>query len=159
MSRNRGLILTLSSFAGATPSPLLATYSGSKAFLQTWSDALQSELQDTGIDVECVSTYFVVCICSSCSISEESFTEIRLTGLKHVPHSPFVSSHPHSENLRVLCLEEDQTAMWCPLDWSVVFSECNIQGRESHFLTFFQGVHPRQLLIGHTRSWTTSSTR
>lgn len=58
--KRRGLILTLTSFAGAIPSPLLATYSGSKAFLQTWSDALQSELKGTGIDVECVSTYFVV---------------------------------------------------------------------------------------------------
>ena len=61
MNRKRpGLILTLTSFAGAIPSPLLATYSGSKAFLQTWCDALQSELKGTDIDVECVSTYFVV---------------------------------------------------------------------------------------------------
>lgn len=58
--RRRGLVLTLSSFAGAIPSPLLATYSASKAFLQTWSDALQAELKETGVDVECVSTYFVV---------------------------------------------------------------------------------------------------
>lgn len=60
-TRRRGLVLTLSSFAGAIPSPLLATYSASKAFLQTWSDALQAELKGTGVDVECVSTYFVVC--------------------------------------------------------------------------------------------------
>ncbi|EJD07953.1 3-ketoacyl-CoA reductase [Fomitiporia mediterranea MF3/22] len=60
LQQRRGLILTLSSFAGATPSPLLATYSATKAFLQTWSDALQAELNGTGIDVECVSTYFVV---------------------------------------------------------------------------------------------------
>ena len=59
-TRRRGLILTLSSFAGEIPSPLLATYSGSKAFLQTWSDALQSELAGTGVDVECANTYFVV---------------------------------------------------------------------------------------------------
>jgi len=60
LARKCGLILTLSSFAGAIPSPLLATYSGSKAFLQTWSDALQSELKGSGVDIECVSTYFVV---------------------------------------------------------------------------------------------------
>ncbi|KLO10314.1 3-ketoacyl-CoA reductase [Schizopora paradoxa] len=59
LARKRGLVLTLSSFAGVIPSPLLATYSGSKAFLQTWSDALQSELKGSGVDVECVSTYFV----------------------------------------------------------------------------------------------------
>ncbi|KAL5531903.1 hypothetical protein ACEPAF_5466 [Sanghuangporus sanghuang] len=60
LQQRRGLILTLTSFAGAIPSPLLATYSASKAFLQTWCDALQSELKGTGVDVECVSTYFVV---------------------------------------------------------------------------------------------------
>ncbi|THG98491.1 hypothetical protein EW145_g7420 [Phellinidium pouzarii] len=60
LEQRRGLILTVSSFAGATPSPLLAAYSASKAFLQTWSDALQAELKGTGVDIECVSTYFVV---------------------------------------------------------------------------------------------------
>ncbi|KAH8115472.1 3-ketoacyl-CoA reductase, partial [Phellopilus nigrolimitatus] len=60
LAQHRGLVLTLSSFAGAIPSPLLATYSASKAFLQTWSDALQAELKGNGIDIECVSTYFVV---------------------------------------------------------------------------------------------------
>lgn len=54
--------MTISSFAGAIPSPLLATYSASKAFLQTWSDALQAELRGTGVDVESVMTYFVVCL-------------------------------------------------------------------------------------------------
>ncbi|TDL22331.1 3-ketoacyl-CoA reductase [Rickenella mellea] len=60
LARKRGLILTLSSFAGTIPSPLLATYSASKAFLQTWSDALSVELKGSGVQVECVGTYFVV---------------------------------------------------------------------------------------------------
>ncbi|KAL3437207.1 very-long-chain 3-oxoacyl-CoA reductase [Aspergillus tetrazonus] len=57
--RKRGLILTMGSFGGLVPSPLLATYSGSKAFLQQWSTALGSELQPYGITVELVQAYLI----------------------------------------------------------------------------------------------------
>ncbi|KAL8950470.1 MAG: hypothetical protein Q9222_003510, partial [Ikaeria aurantiellina] len=52
VSQRRGLILTMGSFGGLMPTPLLATYSGSKAFLQHWSTALASELQPHGVTVE-----------------------------------------------------------------------------------------------------------
>ncbi|KAK5467129.1 hypothetical protein LTS15_000099 [Exophiala xenobiotica] len=55
----KGLILTMGSFGGLTPTPLLATYSGSKAFLQQWSTALASELSSKGIDVFFVHSYLV----------------------------------------------------------------------------------------------------
>jgi 17beta-estradiol 17-dehydrogenase / very-long-chain 3-oxoacyl-CoA reductase len=57
--RGRGLILTMGSFGGLLPTPLLATYSGSKAFLQQWSSALGSELKPYGVDVELVLSYIV----------------------------------------------------------------------------------------------------
>ncbi|GAA5955849.1 hypothetical protein JCM8115_004342 [Rhodotorula mucilaginosa] len=60
ISRKRGLILTVGSFASLIPSPLLAVYSGSKAFVSTWSQALGSELKGTGVEVELLNTYFVV---------------------------------------------------------------------------------------------------
>ncbi|GAA6063013.1 hypothetical protein JCM10212_002654 [Sporobolomyces blumeae] len=60
IARKRGLILSVGSFAALIPSPLLAVYSGSKAFLSTWSQALGSELQGTGVEVELLNTYFVV---------------------------------------------------------------------------------------------------
>jgi short-subunit dehydrogenase len=60
VSRKRGLILTVGSFASLIPSPLLAVYSGSKAFLSTWSQALGRELKGTGVEVELLNTYFVV---------------------------------------------------------------------------------------------------
>lgn len=60
LSRKRGLILSVGSFAALIPSPLLAVYSGSKAFLSTWSQALGSELEGTGITVELLNAYFVV---------------------------------------------------------------------------------------------------
>ncbi|KAL8735203.1 MAG: hypothetical protein Q9166_001079 [cf. Caloplaca sp. 2 TL-2023] len=57
--QKRGLILTMGSFGGLLPTPLLATYSGSKAFLQQWSTALGSELQPCGVAVELVQSYLV----------------------------------------------------------------------------------------------------
>jgi 17beta-estradiol 17-dehydrogenase / very-long-chain 3-oxoacyl-CoA reductase len=49
----------MGSFGGWMPTPLLATYSGSKAFLQQWSAALGGELKGTGVDVELVLSYLV----------------------------------------------------------------------------------------------------
>ncbi|KAF2877452.1 hypothetical protein BDV95DRAFT_625336 [Massariosphaeria phaeospora] len=59
VSRKRGLILTMASFGGFFPTPLLATYSGSKAFLQQWSTALGSELEPHGVHVQCVQSHLV----------------------------------------------------------------------------------------------------
>lgn len=57
--RKRGLIITMGSFGGLLPNPMLATYSGSKAFLQHWSSALGAELKPKGVDVEFVLSYMV----------------------------------------------------------------------------------------------------
>ncbi|KAK4694795.1 hypothetical protein P7C71_g2841, partial [Lecanoromycetidae sp. Uapishka_2] len=59
IQRKRGLILTMGSFGGLIPTPLLATYSGSKAFLQQWSTALGSELAPKGVTVELVQSHLV----------------------------------------------------------------------------------------------------
>lgn len=59
LPQKRGLVLTMGSFAGLAPTPLLATYSGSKAFLQAWSNALASELQPQGITVQLVQGYLI----------------------------------------------------------------------------------------------------
>ena len=59
VQRKRGLILTMGSFGGLFPTPLLATYSGSKAFLQQWSTALGSELAPHNVQVELVQSYLV----------------------------------------------------------------------------------------------------
>lgn len=55
----RGLILTMGSFGGLIPTPLLATYSGSKAFLQNWSSSLSGELAKDNVDVELALSYLV----------------------------------------------------------------------------------------------------
>ena len=60
VQRKRGLIVNIGSFSGAVPSPMLATYSGTKAFITTFSAALGEEVKKHGIIVENVNTYFVV---------------------------------------------------------------------------------------------------
>jgi 17beta-estradiol 17-dehydrogenase / very-long-chain 3-oxoacyl-CoA reductase len=60
MCRKRGLILNIGSFAGSIPSPMLATYSGTKAFLATFTSALAEEVKKDNITVKHVNTYFVV---------------------------------------------------------------------------------------------------
>lgn len=60
VERKRGLILTMASFGGVFPTPYLATYSGSKAFLQHWSVALASELAPKGVHVQIIQSHLVV---------------------------------------------------------------------------------------------------
>ncbi|KAG5341527.1 hypothetical protein C0989_009888 [Termitomyces sp. Mn162] len=55
VQRKRGLILNIGSFAGAIPSPMLAVYSGTKAFLATFTSALAEEVRAHNITVEHVS--------------------------------------------------------------------------------------------------------
>jgi len=60
VKRKNGLILNIGSFSGIVPSPMLATYSGTKAFVDTFSTALAEEVKRHGVIVQCVNPYFVV---------------------------------------------------------------------------------------------------
>jgi uncharacterized protein len=51
LKRGRGRILNTASIAGFEPGPLLAVYHASKAFVLSWSEALATELEDSGITV------------------------------------------------------------------------------------------------------------
>ncbi|ODO08349.1 long-chain 3-oxoacyl-CoA reductase [Cryptococcus wingfieldii CBS 7118] len=57
---SKSLILTIGSLSGRIPSPLLASYSGTKAALSTWTKALAEEVQPQGVVVELVQAAFVV---------------------------------------------------------------------------------------------------
>src|SRR5215212_3024336 len=52
--RGRGRILITGSVAGYTPGTYNAVYNGSKAFIDSFSFALRSELEDTGVTVTCL---------------------------------------------------------------------------------------------------------
>ena len=51
VSRGKGRVLVTSSVAATAPGPFEATYAASKAFLQSFGQALRSELTDTGVSV------------------------------------------------------------------------------------------------------------
>ncbi len=49
ISNHRGRILNTASVAGFEPGPMMAIYHASKAFILSWSEALATELADTGL--------------------------------------------------------------------------------------------------------------
>ena len=49
--RKQGRILNLASIAGKTPGPLQAVYHGTKAFVHSFTEAVRSEVKDTGVTV------------------------------------------------------------------------------------------------------------
>ncbi|KAE8633258.1 hypothetical protein XENTR_v10001830 [Xenopus tropicalis] len=57
--RKSGLILNISSAVGRFPCPLYAVYSASKAFVTTFSKALQAEYKSKGIIIQAVTPYGV----------------------------------------------------------------------------------------------------
>ena len=50
-ARGRGAVVLVSSAGGYVPLPYYAVYSGTKAFLATWGEALAAELEGGGIDL------------------------------------------------------------------------------------------------------------
>ena len=53
--RGRGRILNVGSVAGFQPGPFMAVYYATKAFVNSFSDALSNELAGTGITVTCLA--------------------------------------------------------------------------------------------------------
>lgn len=51
MDRKEGKILNVASIAGKMPGPYQSVYHGTKAFVQSWSEALRNELKDSGVTV------------------------------------------------------------------------------------------------------------
>jgi len=58
LSRGRGAILNVSSVGGYFPSANMATYTATKAFILSFSEAVAAELEGTGVDVLCVCPGF-----------------------------------------------------------------------------------------------------
>ncbi|MCW5889420.1 MAG: SDR family oxidoreductase [bacterium] len=52
--RRRGVVMNVSSIGGYVPSAYMATYTGTKAFVLSFSEAIAAELAGTGVDVLCV---------------------------------------------------------------------------------------------------------
>lgn len=50
-ARGKGAVILVSSAGGYVPLPYYSVYSGTKAFLATWGEALAAELRGSGVDV------------------------------------------------------------------------------------------------------------
>lgn len=128
LSRRTGLVLTIGSFSALVPSAMLATYSGSKAFLERWSQALGEETKEFGVDIQLVVPYFVVrfflhlslcsllslffsvffslyslCVWCVSKLSDTDALYLLVVGLIYVEDPSTVSPHP------------DRTCL-CPID-------------------------------------------
>jgi hypothetical protein len=58
VARRRGAVVNVSSVAGYCPGPYTATYSATKAFVSSFSEAIAVEARGTGVDVLCVCPGF-----------------------------------------------------------------------------------------------------
>ncbi|RAU90174.1 SDR family NAD(P)-dependent oxidoreductase [Mycobacterium colombiense] len=54
VSRGAGAVMNIASIAGFQPVPYMAVYSATKAFVQTFSEAVHEELHGTGVSVTCL---------------------------------------------------------------------------------------------------------
>ncbi|XP_014052913.1 very-long-chain 3-oxoacyl-CoA reductase isoform X3 [Salmo salar] len=59
VARGNGLIINMSSEAGAQPQPMLSLYSATKIFVTYFSRSLNSEYKSQGITVQCVAPFMV----------------------------------------------------------------------------------------------------
>ncbi|XP_041750681.1 hydroxysteroid (20-beta) dehydrogenase 2 isoform X2 [Coregonus clupeaformis] len=59
VERGNGLIINMSSEAGAQPQPMLSLYSATKIFVTYFSRSLNSEYKSQGITVQCVAPFMV----------------------------------------------------------------------------------------------------
>ena len=59
VSKNKGIILNVSSASALQPTPLLSLYAASKQFVDCFSKSLSAEYSSKGIIVQCVMPYFV----------------------------------------------------------------------------------------------------
>jgi hypothetical protein len=58
VARKRGLVMNVASVGGFVPSPLMATYTATKAFVLTFSETIHAELAGTGVRCLCVCPGF-----------------------------------------------------------------------------------------------------
>lgn len=124
----KGLVLTMGSFGGLIPTPLLATYSGSKAFLQSWSSSLAGELSKDNIDVQLIISYLVT----------SNMSKIKRTSLMIPSPKSFVSST--LRNIGRRCGSQERYATITPY-WSHAFYHFAIENTVGLFSKLVNSIN------------------
>jgi len=94
LARKRGAIVNISSALGRINSPLVAEYSGSKAYVHMFSKSLAAELAPKGIHVQCQFPLFVVSNMSKirkASLTVPSPETYVKTAIKFIGHDTIIS--------------------------------------------------------------------
>ncbi|KAH8396180.1 hypothetical protein KR222_004656, partial [Zaprionus bogoriensis] len=93
VQKRKGVIINLSSTAGVIPSPLLSVYSATKAFVNKFSDDLQTEYKSNGIVIQSVQPGFVATNMTKIrkpsvfAPSPETYVKSALATLGNAPHT------------------------------------------------------------------------
>jgi short-subunit dehydrogenase len=75
VQRRQGVVMNVASIGAYTPSPRMATYTATKAFVLSFSEAIAVELADTGVHV--------LCVCPG--VTQTEFQERANADTSHVP--------------------------------------------------------------------------
>ena len=79
LKKGTGKILNLSSVTSKTPGPLNSVYHGTKAFVQSFTQAIAAEVKDKGITVTAllpgalILTFLIRLICNNQKLQKENF--------------------------------------------------------------------------------------
>jgi len=60
LAKKKGFVINIGSSAGSSPTPLLSLYSGTKSFVELFTQSLYHEYIGQGVTFQCVKPYFVV---------------------------------------------------------------------------------------------------
>lgn len=125
-------MLNIGSFAGSVPSPMLATYSGTKAFLSTFTSALAAEVKQHKIVVQHINTYFVV----------SKLSKIRRPSVMIPTPAPFVRAVLNKVGLACGAANTGRPNTSTPY-WSHAMLDylIHLVGMPSLFISYTHGLH------------------
>lgn len=102
MQKGHGRLLTTASIAGFEPGPTLAVYHASKAFILSFTEALATELENTGVTV--------TALCPGAT-DTDFFPKAHMTNTKAFQKGPVMAPQEVAEIAYAACLRGDRTVV------------------------------------------------
>jgi len=123
VERKRGAIVNVSSLAGVTTSPLLALYSGTKSFVDSFSKSVDAEYRRKGISIQSQVPLFVTSKLSKIQDKAASFFTPRPSvyaryAVAAIGHEVSTSPYPpHAFQQWIISLVPPRIAEYCTLQF------------------------------------------